>query len=44
MNLEEAIVTEIKTLPKDQQQEVLDFTLFLKLKQTQYPLPSSLLS
>jgi hypothetical protein len=42
MNLEEAIITEIKTLPRDQQQEVLDFTLFLKLKQTQYPLRPSL--
>jgi hypothetical protein len=42
MNLEEAIITEIKTLPKDQQQEVLDFTLFLKLKQNQYPQRSSL--
>ena len=42
MNLEEAIITEIKTLPTDQQQEVLDFILFLKLKQAQDASHSSL--
>ena len=34
MNLEQAILTEIRELPLYQQQEVLDFTQFLKYKQS----------